>query len=99
MRSLGASCADCLGSWWRCGVPTFVQDEPVGSEQGQEFSDAAYAGNIEKLQEMLGGGFDINSPDTDGFTALHRSCVTGNIDVIKFLVDKGADVNAEDSVR
>lgn len=80
-------------------MPTFVQDEPVGSEQGQEFSDAAYAGNIEKLQEMLGGGFDINSPDTDGFTALHRSCVTGNIDVIKFLVDKGADVNAEDSVR
>ena len=99
MRSLGASCADCLGSCCRCGVPTTVQDEPVGSEQGQEFSDAAYAGNIEKLQEMLGGGFDINSPDTDGFTALHRSCVTGNIDVIKFLVDKGADVNAEDSVR
>jgi hypothetical protein len=33
----------------------------------------------------------------DGFSALHRSCVTGNIEVIKFLVAHNADVNAEDS--
>lgn len=41
----------------------------------------------------------VGSRLQDGFTALHRSCVTGNIDVIKFLVDAGADVNSEDSVR
>ena len=33
----------------------------------------------------------------DGFSALHRSCVTGNVEVIKFLVAHHADVNAEDS--
>lgn len=38
-------------------------------------------------------------PLQDGFTALHRSCVTGNIDVIRYLIGRGADVNAEDSVR
>ena len=33
-------------------------------EQGQEFSDAAYNGDIPKLQSMLDAGFQINSPDT-----------------------------------
>lgn len=34
----------------------------------------------------------------DGFTALHRSCVTGNARIIQYLISKGATVNIEDSV-
>jgi len=34
----------------------------------------------------------------EGFTALHRSCVTGNAAVVQFLVDNKADVNVEDTV-
>jgi hypothetical protein len=34
----------------------------------------------------------------DGFSAMHRSCVTGNVNVIKYLVGKNASVNIEDSV-
>ena len=33
------------------------------TEQGQVFSDAAYAGDIAKLQAMLAESFDINTPD------------------------------------
>ena len=33
------------------------------TEQGQVFSDAAYAGDIAKLQAMLAESFDINPPD------------------------------------
>lgn len=32
----------------------------------------------------------------DGFTALHRTCVTGKTQVIKLLLENGANVNAED---
>ena len=34
----------------------------------------------------------------DGFTALHRSCVTGNTKVIEYLLSRKANVNMEDSV-
>ncbi len=34
----------------------------------------------------------------DGFTALHRSCVTGNVRVIAYLISKGSGVNIEDTV-
>ena len=38
----------------------------------------------------------LNMPDEDGRTPLHHAVRVGNVDVIKFLVEMGADVNAFD---
>jgi len=36
-------------------------------------------------------GLDVNTKSRKGYTALHGSAFIGNNDLIKFLVDKGAD--------
>ena len=35
----------------------------------------------------------------DGFTVLHRACTTGNIHVVRLLLEAGVNVNAPDMVR
>jgi Ankyrin repeat len=69
----------------------------MSAEDGQKLSDAAFSGDIPKLEELL-KSIAIDTADRDGFSALHRSCVTGNVPVITFLLDRGAKVNMEDSV-
>ena len=34
----------------------------------------------------------------DGYTALHNAAMSGNIDVARLLLDRGADVNIKDNV-
>ena len=39
-------------------------------------------------------GADVNSRDYNGFTPLHNAAARGDVDLIMYLVDKGADVTA-----
>ena len=47
---------------------------------------------VEYLVETLGG--DINARDHDGYTALHHAASRGDTDLVRYLVDRGADVLA-----
>lgn len=67
-------------------------------QAGQLLSDAAFAGDIQRIETLLATGIHVDTKDNDGFTALHRSCVTGNVKVIEFLISRKANVNIEDSV-
>lgn len=42
-------------------------------------------------------GFDVNSKSKLGLTPLHIACCHNNIEMVKLLVEKGADVNARDN--
>jgi hypothetical protein len=64
---------------------------------GQAFSDAAFAGDVPKLAELI-KTTPVDSKDKDGFTALHRCAVTGNVAVVGFLLEHRASVNAVDAV-
>lgn len=62
----------------------------------EEFRDAAVFADMEKLKLLVSSDPSIvNSADKWGFTALH--CVAGeeHYHVVTFLVDRGADVNAQ----
>jgi ankyrin repeat protein len=39
-------------------------------------------------------GADVNTPDYNGFTPLHNAAARGDVELIMYLVDKGADVKA-----
>ena len=42
-------------------------------------------------------GIDVNAPDRLGMTALHGAAFNGSDRIVRFLVEKGANLNARDS--
>lgn len=58
------------------------------------FEEAVKTGDtikLEKLLEERQGKVNVNWFDTEGQTALHQSCLDGNLDLVKILVRFGAD--------
>ena len=60
---------------------------------------AAKEGNLEMVQSIIEEqNFDVNTKyEKDGSTALHWAAYGGQYDVVKYLVEHGADVNAKDN--
>jgi ankyrin repeat protein len=46
------------------------------------------------VQMLLEKGIDINTRDSQGWTALHLAAERGQHEVVKLLLDRGADVYA-----
>lgn len=46
------------------------------------------------LQDKFAGKLDINATDKNGWTPLHAACKTGNLEIIKLLIKKGAYTRA-----
>merc|ERR1712100_468767 len=61
-----------------------------------EFFHAASNNNVKRLNELLELGVDVNQIDTDtGNSALHMACTKGQKHALFFLVDQGADIEAQ----
>ena len=61
----------------------------------QVFLEAVRKGDMSQLHRLLDelrAGVDVNGYNGDGQTALHQSCLSGNLDLVKLLVTFGADV-------
>jgi len=52
---------------------------------------------VAAVDALLARGVEVDARDKDGFTALHRVSVTGNVAMVAHLLRKGAAVNAEDA--
>lgn len=50
------------------------------------------ASQLRRLLHELRASVDVNEYNCDGQTALHQSCLSGNLDLVKLLVTFGADV-------
>lgn len=58
-------------------------------------SDAIEAGDLSQIKMIISQGFDVNSRlDEDGGTALMLAAMGGKTEIVKYLVEIGADVNA-----
>lgn len=57
---------------------------------------AAKENDQRTLKKLLGSGVDVNCRHRLGWNALHAAVVNGNWNIIKFLVESGADINAKD---
>lgn len=60
---------------------------------GSVWFQATHSGNIEIIEEFLAHGVDVNTYDAKWGGALCAASVNGHLNVVKFLVQKGADVN------
>jgi ankyrin repeat protein len=47
--------------------------------------------NINTIKKLLEEGYDINSHCINGHTPIHYHAIAGNFDIVKFLLDNGAD--------
>lgn len=52
----------------------------------------ASLGDLEQVQRCLAQGVDVNSADDEGYSALHAAAENNYLDIVKLLVEKGADV-------
>ncbi|XP_064616924.1 notch-regulated ankyrin repeat-containing protein-like [Liolophura sinensis] len=61
----------------------------------KNFQEAVRNGDKDQLEKMLEdeqGKINVNLYDAEGQTALHLSCLDGNLELVKVLVKFGADV-------
>jgi ankyrin repeat protein len=58
---------------------------------------AADQDNLDMIKLLLNLGANVNSADSEGFTALHSAAQNQNLEIIKLLISNNASVNAQDS--
>jgi ankyrin repeat protein len=70
----------------------------VSTLRSQEIITFAAVGNLEKVKELIDSNPQlVNSQDSLGRTPLHWACRGVHFEVVKYLVDNGANVNARDN--
>lgn len=75
------------------------QSQPVDLEpkETREFYEAAMAGKIEVVKQILDAGMDINIRSRNrGRTALYVAVLGQQMDMVKYLLSRGADVKVAD---
>lgn len=77
-------------------VPAADDAEQVQAQLRDYFFNAARFGDNEMLDEFIQAGFDLNSADDKGYTALILAAYNGHADTVEQLLAAGADACAED---
>ena len=70
---------------------------PAPSPLAEELWAAVRSGDVKRVTAVLDKGADVNAKTRYGATALTFAADKGHIDVIKLLIARGADVNAQDT--
>lgn len=56
----------------------------------------ANEGDLEAINELLDDGCDVNFRDIDGRSALHIAACQGRTDIVRLLIQRGAEVDPQD---
>ncbi|KAK6463035.1 hypothetical protein DFJ63DRAFT_101423 [Scheffersomyces coipomensis] len=56
---------------------------------------ACKKGSLEEVKNYISRGASANEKDFCGFTCLHEAALAGHTSIVKYLLDHGADVNAQ----
>eukprot|EP01032_Pedospumella_encystans_P008917 gene8917-10535_t len=84
------------------GSSTVTIDETAEEGEDEEEANAAaliwaaFQGDLEQVQDLLGKITDINAFDEHGMSALHFAANAGHLEILNLLLAAGADVNAVD---
>src|SRR4051812_15230983 len=88
---------DSIGRYHLMKERFFLVIMSVAVLRAGELQDAARAGDIEKVRQLLANGVDINLTGEHRRTALHEAVIAGSAPLVELLLSKGANRNAFDS--
>ena len=63
-------------------------------DQKGEFLLAVSTGNLQRVRELNAAGVDLNQSSDRGETPLMAAAKSGHTDIVKFLIDAGANLRA-----
>jgi hypothetical protein len=79
----------------------FLFAAPSGAQTPAELDEALLTasrkGNLAEVKALLGKGANIEAKTRHGITPLFYAASHGNVDVLNYLIEKGADINVRDS--
>lgn len=55
---------------------------------------AVQYGAVERVQQLIEAGYDVNLPDSDTITLLHWAAINNRSDIVRLLLEKNAKVDA-----
>jgi ankyrin repeat protein len=88
----------CIQSLWPSQLPTSSSTTMDKDSLGLSLIHLFAIGNCsDGISLVLDAGFDVNEPDSQGWTPLHWAAYFGNKEVSQFLVDRAADKGLKDS--
>lgn len=72
-------------------------EKPVAAQSAEvkDLVSAIYAGSLPKAAEAIARGADVNGRCKLGWTPLMHAGFSGNLEMVKLLVEKGATVDKE----
>ena len=70
---------------------------PQPADPGEALREAARAGDLAQVDRLLAGGAPVDAPGRYGQTPLYYAAEKGHLAVVRRLVERGADVNAEET--
>ncbi len=76
--------------------PAHAQQSDAG-DKANEFWRAARLGDAARVKALLAAGVDVNTKFRYGATALSYACDRGHIEVVRVLLEHGADINVKDT--
>ena len=79
------------------GAEEYLDTARVNFEASVMLLEAAARNDIEEVRRLLSLEVTPDSTNEDGLTALHQCCIDDSEEMMKVLVEFGADVNAADS--
>ncbi len=62
----------------------------------RRFIKACKENDVKELKELLKKGVDVNGKHPLGWYALHAAVINGHLDVVRMLIEKGADINVKE---
>ena len=70
------------------------QLEPAVAPEREDLFEAASAGDIQKIRQLLSQGLDVNTYNRERETPLHMAAARGHYNAVVFLVENGAYIHA-----
>jgi ankyrin repeat protein len=78
------------------GYIEHIRESESADQLGKELIEAIKQEKFDRCKELIGLGANVNVLDSIKWSPLHWAALRSNTDIVKLLIDAGADLEAED---